>query len=44
GQAVELLEKIESANYSGLSMDAAFRENLFSETKALIKRLDQFKK
>lgn len=44
GQAVQLLEKIESANYSGLSMDAAFRENLFSETKALIKRLAHGKK
>ncbi len=44
GQAVELLKKIESANYSGLSMDAAFRENLFLETKALIKKIIQLKK
>lgn len=38
-QAAKLLEKIESAQYSGSGMDKGFRENLLSETKQLIRSL-----
>ncbi|QTA89439.1 Aerotolerance-related protein domain-containing protein [Desulfonema magnum] len=37
--AANLLEKIESAQYSGLNRDKAFRENLLSETEQMVKEL-----
>jgi len=39
GSAAELLEKIESAKFSGLDMDREFRESLLSETKHLFRSL-----
>jgi hypothetical protein len=38
-QAAALLEKIESAQYSGLNMDKDFREKLLDETKKLVRVL-----
>ncbi len=37
--ATSLLEKIDSAQYSGLSMDADFREDLLGETKQMVGKL-----
>jgi len=38
-QAAKLLEKIESAQYSGLGTDRAFRENILSETQQMVRQL-----
>ena len=39
GQAAELLKKIESARYGGLSLDAAFKSDLLHETNQLVRSL-----
>jgi hypothetical protein len=38
-QAAELLKKIESARYGGLSLDAAFKSDLLQETNQLVRSL-----
>ncbi len=38
-QAAELLKKIESARYGGLSLDAAFKSDLLHETNQLVRSL-----